>query len=162
VTSNGYTGGSVGDSLQASSDKSRAQSLTCHRAENLIVGRGPCSGGEATGDDALVSATRGVTWCIRFAGPVLRSGRNPMLCVFFRWEIANVRIGTITSGYRNEPASALIHFGMKRGFVGHAMPAVFSRSSVRPTIIADPSRASGLARSPQPSASKASEKRPLE
>jgi hypothetical protein len=56
---------------------------------------------------------------IHGVGPIFRSSRNPMLRLFLSRKIADVRFRAAARRYRNEPATALVHFGMKRRILGH-------------------------------------------
>jgi hypothetical protein len=54
-----------------------------------------------------------ITLAHRFAGPVFGFGRNPVLSLYFRREISNMGIRTISGLYGNEPATALYRLRFK-------------------------------------------------
>jgi hypothetical protein len=57
----------------------------------------------------------GSLWRIRFAGPVFRFGRNPVLGLCFGLEVPDVGVRAVPCLHGNEPTAAFYHFGLKKG-----------------------------------------------
>ena len=71
-------------------------------------------------------------------GPIFRFSRDPTLRIFLGRKIADVRFRAVARRYRNEPATALVHFGMKRRILSHAAeyaPGVGPFSARKPATI---------------------------